>query len=153
VIELNFVNCEAYIELGRIYIEEEKYNQLDKLFERAIKLGISSYRIFIELGWFYGNQYNLERIEDSLKKAIESNLEDDRAYGWLAVLYKEGRKYGLDEKYFEEANEVRLKYYNYFTRENYRKIKEVLDKRSIKLVCVQYPMPRNANEAFFQWLP
>lgn len=35
---------------------------------------------------------------------------------------------------------MRLEYYNPVTVNNYRKLKEILDKRGIRLVCVQYPM-------------
>jgi hypothetical protein len=35
---------------------------------------------------------------------------------------------------------LRLKYYTPVTVNSYRKLKEILDKRGIRLVCVQYPM-------------
>jgi len=49
-------------------------------------------------------------------------------------------KYELAEEYYKKANELRLEYYNPVTRYNYQKLKEILDKRGIKLVCVQYPV-------------
>ncbi len=40
----------------------------------------------------------------------------------------------------KKANILRLEHYNLATANNYRRLKKILDKRGIKLVCVQYPM-------------
>lgn len=81
-----------------------------------------------------------DSTEDSLKKAIEFNPKNDRAYGAISALYEEIGKPGLAKEYTKKVNRLRLEYYMPVTINNYRKLKEILDKRGIRLVCVQYPM-------------
>ena len=47
---------------------------------------------------------------------------------------------GLSEVYFSKARSFDADYYHPMTRENYRKIKNMLDDRGVQLVCVQYPV-------------
>jgi len=49
-------------------------------------------------------------------------------------------KYDISQEYSKKANGIREKVYNPMTLDNYRKLKEALDRRGIRLVCVQYPM-------------
>lgn len=58
----------------------------------------------------------------------------------LATLYQETGRYKDAEECYRKVDELRLKRYNFVTHRNYRKLKEILDKRGKKLVCVQYPM-------------
>ena len=46
----------------------------------------------------------------------------------------------MAKEYAEKTNRLRLGYYNPVTVNNYRKLKEILDRKGIRLVCVQYPM-------------
>ena len=55
-------------------------------------------------------------------------------------MYEEMGKPELAKEYAKKANTARLGYYKPVTVNNYHKLKEVLDKRGIRLVCVQYPM-------------
>ena len=74
------------------------------------------------------------------KKAIEINPGYDRAYGSLALCYKELGKYKLEEEYFRKATRLRSKYCHPRTWYSYQRLKEIVTKRGIKLVCMQYPM-------------
>jgi len=56
------------------------------------------------------------------------------------VLYQEMGKPELAEEYARKAKMMRLGFCNIVTFNNYHKLKEILDKRGIQLVCVQYPM-------------
>jgi len=61
----------------------------------------------------------------------------------LATLYCEIGNNELSEVYAKKADSirnVRNEYYNPKTIDNYHTLKQILDKRKIKLVCVQYPM-------------
>ncbi len=46
----------------------------------------------------------------------------------------------LSREYTDKLNNLRRGYYNPVTINNYRKLKQILDKRKIKLVYAQYPM-------------
>ena len=43
-------------------------------------------------------------------------------------------------QHYREANRLRSRYYNLITQLNYQRLKEILTKRGIRLVCIQYPM-------------
>jgi hypothetical protein len=58
----------------------------------------------------------------------------------LTLLYAEKGEYEFMQGYAREASRLRLAYYNPKIRHNYQKTKEILDKKGIRLVCVQYPM-------------
>ncbi|MFH0912661.1 MAG: GDSL-type esterase/lipase family protein [Candidatus Omnitrophota bacterium] len=81
--------------------------------------------------------------EDAYKKALELNPGSEVAstlYGALGTVYREMGQFTLAEECSSKANQTRLNGYNPTTASNYHKLKEILDKRKIKLVCVQYPM-------------
>jgi tetratricopeptide (TPR) repeat protein len=92
------------------------------------------------LGWLYRNQGKPSQAEDLFKQAIALDPQNDRAYGALSILYEETGKPGLAKEYAQKATSLRLGHYVPLTVTNYRTLKEILDKRGIRLVCVQYPM-------------
>ena len=75
-----------------------------------------------------------------MKKAIELDPQNELAYGGLATVYGEMGKDKLFKAYVEKADKLRDKFYNPVTINSYRKLKEILDKKGIKLVCAQYPV-------------
>ena len=103
-------------------------------------------RAYIGLGLGYQARGKFPQAEDAFKKAIDlfkkaiDCPENDRAYGAISVLYEEIGKPELAKEYAKKVDRFRLEYYNFITVNNYRKLKEILTKRGIKLVCVQYPM-------------
>lgn len=139
-IELNPRNDAAYTSLGRIYRNQGKYSQAEEAFKKAIELNPRNDEAYLFLGWIYLEENNLLRAEESYKKAIELNPENDKLYAGLAMTYQEiGRDESAQECY-KKANDLRLDCYNPVTRHNYLRLKEILDKKGIKLACVQYPV-------------
>ena len=63
-----------------------------------------------------------------------------RILGAMALLCKEMGKPELAKEYAKKVNELRSEYYAPVTVNNYCKLKEILDKKGIKLVCAQYPV-------------
>jgi len=49
-------------------------------------------------------------------------------------------KFESAEEYYKKSDGLRLGRYNPMTRSNYPKLREILDKRGIPLICVQYPI-------------
>ena len=121
-------------------MDQGKHIQATEAFKKSIELDPESTAAYLGLGRSYRDQDKYAQAEENFKQAIELNLKDDEVCGALAILYKEMNKQELSEQYFKKANQVRLKYPNPTTDRNYRKLKEILDKRKIRLVCVQYPM-------------
>jgi tetratricopeptide (TPR) repeat protein len=139
-IELNPENDWAYFELGWIYKIQGKHSEAIGLFKKSIELNPENDCAYTGLGWIYREQGELSEAEDLFRKALEIHPENDWVYGALAILYEDTGQPELATKYAKKANELRLQYYNCVTVDNYRKLKEILDKRVIRLVCVQYPM-------------
>ena len=140
-IDINPSNSEAWWGLG----EANDNNAVGaEMYKKVIEIEPYNAGAYGKLGMVYTKLGRYKDASGAFRKNIELAPEDERAYGGLAIVYK---KLGLDkeaETYFIRSNELRLKSYNVMTRQNYQRIKEILDKRSTVLVAVQYPM-RNVN--------
>ena len=139
-IELNPKNDCAYTGLGRFYKAQKNLTQSEACFKKAVELNSRSDSAYLGLGWLYEESKNLSQSEACFKKAVELNPRNDSAYGSLTLLCAEKGEYEFMQGYAREASRSRLAYYNPKTQHNYQKIKEILDKKGIRLVCVQYPM-------------
>jgi hypothetical protein len=80
-------------------------------------------------------------------RALTLDPKNDRAYaglniayGALATTYGEMGKRRLSDYYSGKATDLRLHAYPRTTIDNFHRLKEILDRRRIRLVCVQYPM-------------
>jgi tetratricopeptide (TPR) repeat protein len=97
-----------------------------------------------ELGQVYRIQGKWPQAEAALKKSIDLNPagSDGRVLGALLMICEEMGKPELAKEYAEEAYRKRMmpSRYGSIAVDNYHKLKEILDKRRIRLVCVQYPM-------------
>jgi len=139
-IDLNPKNDVAYTKLGGLYQAQGKFPQAEDSFKKAIELNPRRDWAYSELGWLYQAQGKFPQAEEAFKKIIELNPQNDRAPGALSLLYQEMGKSELAKEYNKKTKGLRLGYYNPVTTNNYHKLKEILDKRGIRLVCVQYPM-------------
>ncbi|MFH1889029.1 MAG: tetratricopeptide repeat protein [Candidatus Omnitrophota bacterium] len=146
-IELNPKDGDAYRELGRTYRDQGwfyrvqgKYPQAIESFQKAIELNPEDGTAYYGLGFVYQSKGKYPQAIESFQKAIELKPEDGNAYGAISVLYEEIGKSELTKEYANKVNRLRLGYYNPVTVNNYRRFKEILDKKKIGLVCVQYPM-------------
>ena len=139
-IEINPKNDQAYIGLGGIYRKQGKLPQAEGLLKKAIEINPKNDQAYISLGGLYQEQSKLFQAEDLFKRAIEINPEYDNMYGAMSALCEEMGSRKLAKEYAWKANMARLEYYIPVTVNNYRKLKVILGKRGIRLVCVQYPM-------------
>jgi len=150
-IKINPDNYWAYLESGWSYESQGKYRQAELMFKKATELesAVSLLKkdmkaelggAFIELGGCYRDQDKYALAESAFKRAVELNPKNDRAYGALALLYEETGENELAQLYYGKANGLRAYFYSVETRHNYQRLKELLENRKIKLVCVQYPM-------------
>ncbi len=86
------------------------------------------------------NQGRFTESEQSLKKAMEINPENNTVYGELATIYSEIGNNELSEVYAKKADSLKDEYFKPSIISNYRMLKQILDKRKIKLACMPYPM-------------
>lgn len=139
-IEINPSNYRSYHGLANCYLKMTRDAEAEEMVEKALELEPENHWLYIEIGRAYLERQMYVQAEKIFKKAVEIDPGNDYAYGALALLYKKWKKYGLAEEYPKKADGLRLEYYNPMTRRNYRRIREILEQRDIKLVCVQYPM-------------
>jgi tetratricopeptide (TPR) repeat protein len=139
-IELNPRNDIAYCALGWLYRDQGKYPQAEETFKKAIELNPINFYAYFGLGSIYRSQGKYPQAEETFKKAIELNPLNDRWHGALAALYQEIGEYASAQESLKKAEGIRAKYYNSMTWHNYQEVKRILDKRGIKLVCLQYPV-------------
>jgi len=139
-IEFNPNNDYAYTELGRFYRDHGRFVESEQAYKKALELNPKNDLAYLILGQLYRDQGRSAESEQSFKKAMELNPKNERLYGCLAILYCEMGNNELSKVYAEKMNNLRGEYYNLITVNNYRMLKQTLDKRKIKLVCAQYPM-------------
>ncbi len=140
-IELNPKNDFAYVGLGRVYLIQKKSFESERALKTAIELNPRNEWAYVGLGQLYSGQKGLPpETEQIFKKGIKFNPANDRVYAALARVYSAMGNNELSEIYLDKVNSLRWQYYSPITVESYHKLKQILDKRGVKLVCVQYPM-------------
>ena len=112
----------------------------EEVFKEAIKMNPGNDHLYAELGFHYRIRDKYDKAEKVLKKAIEINPENEMAYRALASLYGELGKCKLAKDYFKKANGLSLSAYNPVMCHNYQRLREIVARKGIKLVCVQYPV-------------
>jgi Tfp pilus assembly protein PilF len=137
-VELGLGNGSLLMELARNYCNQNKFSQAEEAFKKAIRENNSLFAR-MELGIFYKNLRRYPEAEEQFKKLTELDPQDDKALGALIVLYEETGKHELAEDYKRKADVLRSEFSG-VTRKNYQILKQILDKRGIKLVCAQYPL-------------
>lgn len=133
-------NYWGIIGLGASYQFLDKYSDAIEIFKKANELNPKDIKSYIGLGTCYLKQKKYTQAEDIMKKATYVFPGNPEPYGLLSILYKEIGQDENAEQCHKKANATRLGDYNPVTVSNYRKIKSILDRRGIKLVCVQYPI-------------
>ncbi|MFH1800091.1 MAG: tetratricopeptide repeat protein [Candidatus Omnitrophota bacterium] len=139
-VELNPVNYRALINLGKIYREQGKFPEAEDAFKKSIELNPVNDYAYVEFGALYREEGKFPQAEDLFKKTLELDPENDRAAGALLSMYKEMGKPELAKEYAKKVKELKSEDYAAMTVNNYRKLKEILDRKRIQLVCAQYPM-------------
>ncbi len=139
-LELNPQNYQADVELGRFYISQGKPGEAEQVFKKALELNPQNDQADVELGRFYISQGKPGKAEQLFKKALELNPQNYQAHVELAVIYGEMGNYILYKEYEEKAKQIRERFYNPITFNNYRRFKQILNRKKVKWICVQYPV-------------
>lgn len=147
-IGLDPTNVRGYLTLARRYVELGKHKETEELIKKAFALNLRDAELNWRLGWAYKMQGKDALAKEQFKKTVELlSPQDDESkgvaditYGRLAILYREIGEYEKVDAYYAKANKCRIEYYNPVTYRNYFKVKEILERRKIKFVFVQYPV-------------
>jgi tetratricopeptide (TPR) repeat protein len=138
--ELNPENDNNQYVLGDFYLRQGKFPQAEDCFKKAIEINPTYTYYFLALGGLYRKQGKFPQAEELFKKAVELNPKHDWAVRALSSLYEEMEKPELAKEYTQKVNPLGFEALSAVTVNHYRKLKEILDKKGIKLVCMQYPM-------------
>jgi tetratricopeptide (TPR) repeat protein len=139
-LELNPKNKSAYIMLGWLQMQQGKYSEAEESFEKTLEIDFRNEEAYIKLGWLYMTEKRYAQAERLFKRLIELEPQNDRGYRDLVTLYEEMGRFNLAKDYANKADSLKLAYCNPITRNNYRRLKEILDQRGVKFICMQYPV-------------
>lgn len=146
-VEKNQNNYYAYSNLAEFYCVREEYDEakevLKKVFElkpEDINLDYSQTQCYLDLNKQQINTKDLATAEDIWQSVYKNNTGDPEITGRLANIYSLQGKADYSKQYFKHTNELITENLNPLTVYNYQKLQNILMKRGIKLVVVQYPM-------------
>ena len=146
MLQINPGNHGAYLLLGRLYQEHGKVQQAEEEFKKALQIDPGDDKIYLQLGQLYQEQQKFQQAEEEFKKALQKNPGNDKAYAGFKFAHAyQGRLKRIKKPYYRKATRLNTYGYNLFTASNYHALKIILDKRKIRLVCVQYPVRNVAS--------
>lgn len=143
--------------LAQLYINLERFNEAEKELVTCYENNPNSDLAAIELGWFYYLKGEVEKAEKFLEKPLIKDKKNDKAYVVMGDFYLKEKKVELAKEFYKKA--VSLNKNNSLARSklrdignyvkinlseqsyyHYIRLKDKLDRKGIKLVCMSYPM-------------
>ncbi|HAF95236.1 MAG TPA: hypothetical protein DCG50_04220 [Elusimicrobia bacterium] len=140
-VELN-PSKENWYRLGSVY---KSYNMPDKAESallKALDFNVSDDcrdDALFALSWFYIKTRRFTAAEKLLREARKFHPENERISGALASLYRESGRPFLARQY-DAGLTVTRAMFTEITRANFKKLKQILESRGIRLAVMQYPM-------------
>jgi tetratricopeptide (TPR) repeat protein len=159
-IKTNPGNEAGYMGLGKYYGFDNS-QKAELMYRKAIERNPANGWSYEGLGDILGARGNKKEAEEMYKKAFENNNNSEMMYYKLFNLYCnnsqingleevlnrsfsiDGKKTGyirLVAKHFDKNYMDNESYLSYGTIYNYRKLRQLLEKRGVKYVCMQYPV-------------
>ena len=139
-IKINPRNFRAYRQLALCFEYQGRWEEAEKIFKEALRFNPQNSELYFSLGSLYRKRKNWEAAERMYRKMAEISPRNNRVCAALALCYLNQGKDELAEEYFNKAAALRFKSDQNNTARNYRKLKEVITRNGVKLICVQYPM-------------
>jgi tetratricopeptide (TPR) repeat protein len=133
-------NEEGYVGLAWVYRAQGKLAEAVAADKKALEIDPGNISSTTGLSWVYRAQHKYAEAEDILEKALKIDPGNDIAYQQLVQVYQAQGRPAEATALRKKTEELRLKEYDSVVADNYHRLKEILDRRGIQLVCVQYPM-------------
>ncbi len=118
--------------VGDLAAAEESY-------KRAISLDPGYHRPYQLLVAIYESQGRFQEAIDLLEKGVKANPWNPFLLHTLALEHRLAGQEEQAEEVLAQAEDVWREYYYPKLRESYRRMKEILERAGVQLVCVQYP--------------
>ena len=134
------------IELGYLYFFEGRCREAVRVLEDLRAQTPSGAKSLIPLnGWklwakclFAMGEY--EKVEDLFTQVIKHHPAEWTYCAVIALSHIHRGDLSRAAQWYEKAAALRERYYNAYTRRNYRRIKRIVQSHGIQLVCMQYPL-------------
>ena len=139
-IEINPECGRAYLELGHFYNVRAKFPQAEQALKKAAALNFNNEEAYSELGLCYTSQNKKTEAQQVFLKVIELNPRNLDAARKLINLYEQEGSVKLVDSLCKKLGVSIPAVNRRLTSANYQKLKEILDRRGIRLVCAQYPL-------------
>ena len=150
-LEINPRNDRAYERLAVDYRLQGRLAEAAAAYVKALEINPWNRDAYAGLGWITLWQRGTrseaqEKLEKSnLQRIVGQAVKDnhtlpDRTYGALATAFTGLGDIGLARRYQQKAEELRLREFDQATADNYHRLHEILERRGVQLVCMQYPM-------------
>jgi tetratricopeptide (TPR) repeat protein len=139
-VRLNPKNREIYGWLGRLYKNNNRVSEAEAAYRKAVEVGPEDDATWTELADFYWQEGKLSQAEEVLRECLAQNPRNVVASKMLERLCRETHRIELAEAYKKKRDALKPHEYRAIAVNNYRRLKETLDKKGVRLVCVQYPM-------------
>ncbi len=140
----------GFIDLGICYYQQGKFKEAENAYQKALKINPNNEKIYLFLGAVYRKQNRLEESERMYNKAIQLNSTDLSIYDNLIwTFFKLNLSINEIENFYNkvgfsfELSNVKSGYE--MTKYHYQKLYQILHKKGIKLIAMQYPL-RDVNE-------
>jgi tetratricopeptide (TPR) repeat protein len=92
--------------LGRVYENENEYDEALKSYKKALSLYDKDEFLYLSIGRIYSKQSDFPAAEQSFNKALEINRNSSNAFEWLAHIYSKARKWDQAVKFQKSAKEA-----------------------------------------------
>jgi len=143
-LELEPDNAYLFAHWGDCYLQQKKFDKAEHVLKKSIKIDPTYKAPYNILILCYKEQKEFGELEKLCKQIEGLDKKNDYFYSVMGTIYniigKSNKMSDKIEEYYDRANNFRLKHYIASTRKNYKKLKEIVLQRGIKLVCVQYPL-------------
>jgi len=140
IILINSDSIPAYWGLADAYLFSGKFAESEEALKKALKLAPENAETYFKLGSLYLKQKKFLQAQEVLREGLAVNPGHERACGALVALYEEMGRDSSAEEYRKKLEDLAVAKFNSVSKDNYLRLKAVLDKHGKKLVCVQYPL-------------
>ncbi len=127
-------NSWLYFALGQSFLEKNAPDEAAKMFESAINADPTNHWVYLELARIYEDRGEREKRHELLSRGYATFKGNPTMSGAMSLSYlKDGNEMLMEE--YRKSSYLPLK-----TGRNYINLRDIVLKRGIKLVCMQYPM-------------
>lgn len=125
----------GFIKLGIHLRDLERYEESIQAFRKVIELDPSNENGYHELSIAYRYAGKFKEAEETIKSFLKINSNSKYVYQDLENLYRQMGDYDKVNQVYSQVLGINTEAVN-----NYRKLKEIVLARNIKLVAMQYPV-------------